>query len=179
MVCTKKNCQVECKKGANHIIRNKDRVHNFKPCDPDTARSKIANAFPGESDLPQPWVHPTFSKAYHCGETVLLVPPVCIPSSDTDTVTICPTSSNREGITTCWLKHKSPDARRDYAERKKDRGCSFGYTTGASSGEALSWFHLWFNCACVLWMFRVSIQSESGLFGVRIQERHSCIERHN
>ena len=82
-------CQVDCSKGANHIIRNKGRVHNFRPCDLDTARAKIANAFPRETDLPQPWVHPTFSRAYHPGETVLLVQPVCIPSSDTDIVTIC------------------------------------------------------------------------------------------
>ena len=112
-------CHMQCNKGANHIISNNGRWHNFKPCDPDTARSKIANAFPGESDLPQPWVHPTLSKAYHCGETVLLVPPVCILCSDTDIVTICPAAIALQGITTCWLKHIAPDARRDRAERKQ------------------------------------------------------------
>ena len=85
-----KKCQVECSKGANHTIPNKVKVHKFKSCDPDTARSKIANAFPGETNLPQPWVHPTFSTAYHPGETVLLAQPVHIPTSDTDTVTTCP-----------------------------------------------------------------------------------------
>ena len=119
MVCTNKNCQVECKKGANHIIRNKGKVHILKPCDPDTARSKLANAFPCETNLPQPWVHPTFSTAYHSGETVLLAQPVSIPTLDTDTVTICPAAWLGQGITTCWLKHLTPDARRAYAERKK------------------------------------------------------------
>ena len=56
-------CQVECSKGANYIICNKGRVCNFEPCDLDTARLKTANAFPGESALPQPWVHPTFGRA--------------------------------------------------------------------------------------------------------------------
>ena len=84
MVSTNKNCQVECKKGANHIVRNKGKVHIFKPCDLDTAKSKIANAFPDDSVLPQPWVHPTLGVAYHSGETVLLAQPVSIPTSYTD-----------------------------------------------------------------------------------------------
>ena len=34
------------------------------------------------------------------------------------------------------------------------------------------------TCTCVLWVFRVSLQSQSGLLGVRIQE-YSCIEHFN
>ena len=108
---------------ANHVICCK-KIHIFKPCDLDTARSKIDNVFPDESVLPQLWVHPTFGVAYHSGETVLLALPVSIPTLDTDTVTLGPAAWNGEGITTCWLKHNSPDARRVNVERKKTEAAS-------------------------------------------------------
>ena len=168
-----------------------------------------------------------------CGDTVLLVTPrtVWIPSSDTDIVTICPAALTGEGITTHWLKHKSPDARRAYAERKKAEAdldplpepevrLLLGSTCVGltrmfrvriqSESDPLGWkdpitkrilasstitdwtyicypnrviylymltswsllvhrFYLWFNCACVLWMFWVNIQSESGLLGCKGQ----------
>ena len=152
-------CHVDFNKGADHIIPKGGR--KFIPCEPHVARSKIANAFPGESDLPEPWVHPRFSKAYHCGDTVLLVPPrtVCIPSSDTDIVTVCPAALNGEGNTTCWLKHKSPDARRAYAERKKAEADLDPLP------EPEVRLLLGSTCVGLTRMFRVRIQSESDPLG--------------
>jgi hypothetical protein len=167
MVSTNKNCQVECKKGANHIVRNKGKVHIFKPCDLDTAKSKIANAFPDDSVLPQPWVHPTLGVAYHSGETVLLAQPVTIPTSDTDTVTICPAAWLGKGITTCWLKHLTPDAKRAYAERKQAEAAALDPLPEPQVMLFLGSTCVVLTGTCVLWMFRVSIQSERGLLGCK------------
>jgi hypothetical protein len=144
-------CQVECSKGANHIIRNKGRMCNFEPCDLDTARLKIANAFLGESALPQPWVHPTFGRAYHSGETVLLVPPVCIPTSDTDTVNVCSAAWSREGIATSWLKQQTPGVRR---VRKQAEATTL---LPLPQPQVRLFLVSTCVCACVLCMFRVSI----------------------
>jgi hypothetical protein len=147
-------CQVECSKGANHIIRNKGRVCNFEPCDLDTARMKIANAFPGESALPQPGVHPTFGRVYHSGETVLLVPPVCIPTSDTDTVNVCSAAWSREWIAASWLKQQTPGVRRARSARKQAEATTL---LPPPQPQVRLFLVSTCVCACVLWMFRVSI----------------------
>ena len=147
-------CQVECNKGASHIIRNKGRVCNFEPCDMDTTRLKIANAFPGESALPQPGVHPTFGRVYHSGETVLLVPPVCIPTSDTAMVNVCSAAWSREWIATSWLKQQTPGVRRARSARKQAEATTL---LPPPQPQVRLFLVSTCVCACVLWMFRVSI----------------------
>jgi hypothetical protein len=112
------------------------------------------HAFPGESALPQPWVHPTFGRAYHSGETVLLVPPVCIPTSDTDTVNVCSAAWSREGIATSWLKQQTPGVRRARSARKQAEATTL---LPPPQPQVRLFLVSTCVCACVLWMLRVSI----------------------